>query len=104
MNEFKITSKNWSLKNIANFIFNECSQNTLTGQWLITFDEIENRYNIKLTQEMIKEIETILYKIYGNAILDTIITNEGFDVNIGGLYYESDYEEYLTDEEDEYNV
>ena len=50
---------------------------------------------------MIEEIETILYEIYDIAILDTIITDEGFDINIGGYYYESDCEEYLTDEEEE---
>lgn len=100
MNEFKITSKNWNLKNIANYIFNECSINTSTGQWLVTFEEIENRYDIKLTKKMIEEIETILYEIYDIAILDIIITDEGFDINIGGYYYESDYTEYIFEEEE----
>jgi hypothetical protein len=88
---------------IAAYIFTESSKETTTGNWCVSFKEINSFYDIELekNQELLAEVENALYTNFGDAILDLEINEEEFDLILGYAYCvnEVDFEEW-EDEED----
>lgn len=73
---------------IATYIFIESAKNTSSSNWITYFSEIKSYYNIDLTQdlELREMVEDILFKEFGNMILDIIVDNECFDLILGMDY------------------
>lgn len=91
---------------IATYIFTRASVNTSTGNWHVSFEEINafySHYNIKLEKdsELLSAIEDALYSQYGDAILDMEIYDDEFDLVLGFDYCieEVDFED--DDREDD---
>ena len=66
----------------------------------INFEEIEERYGIKMDEKSAKQIEETVRMLYPDAILDVFIDEESIELMIGTWYYENDEE----DDEDEREV
>lgn len=87
-------------RNIANWMFHESCINTDGGSWITYFEEIEERYGIKMDEKSAKQIEETVRMLYPDAILDVFIDEESIELMIGTWYYENDEE----DDEDEREV
>lgn len=81
-------------------MFHESCINTDGGSWITYFEEIEERYGIKMDEKSAKQIEETVRMLYPDAILDVFIDEESIELMIGTWYYENDEE----DDEDEREV
>lgn len=92
-----MTQKQLAYK-IATYIFTDAAKGTTTGNWHVSFEEINNYYDIKLEEnpELLEEVEDALNEQYGNAILDLAIDEYEFDLILGYSYCvnEVDFEEW----------
>lgn len=70
---------------VATYIFVECARNSENGSWVVDFEEIEEFFGFKFTQEIYDKVEKALFDEFENAVLD----NEGsfedkcFDIMLG---------------------
>ena len=85
---------------IATYIFTQAATQTSTGNWHVSFEEINSfysEYNVKLEEdiELLTAVEYALYDQYGDGILDLEIYDNEFDLVLGFDYCvnEVDFEE-----------
>lgn len=85
---------------IATYIFTKSATQTTTGNYCVSFEEINSfysEYNVKLEDntELLLAVEDALYSQYGDGILDLEIYDNEFDLVLGFDYCvnEVDFEE-----------
>ena len=69
-------------RNIARDIVQEGTPNTFSGNWMVYFEEIQEKYNVNLTEdkEMLDAIAEELQSSYAEKIAESSITHDGFDI------------------------
>ena len=82
---------------IATYIFTKSATQTTTGNYCVSFEEINNFYGITIEDnpELLIAVEDALYNQYGDGILDLEIYDNEFDLVLGFDYCvnEVDFEE-----------
>lgn len=70
---------------VATFIFIECAKNSESGNWVVDFEEIEEFFDFKMTEEIYNKVEEALFKNFKNAVLDNegSFEDECFDITLG---------------------
>ena len=80
-------------RNIANWIFHESCMNTEGGSWITYFEEIEERYRLKMDTKTAELIEETVRNLYPEALLEVFIEEDSIELMIGTWYYENDEED-----------
>lgn len=67
---------------IADWIVREGTEETSSGNWLISFEEIKDKFAVDLAsdKEMLELIKDSLYSIYGDVICEMDIHEDEFDI------------------------
>lgn len=70
---------------IATFIFIECAKNSDNGNWVVDFEEIENFFGFKMTEEIYRKVVQKLFYNFPNAVLSVegSFQNKQFDIVLG---------------------
>lgn len=93
--------KQESYRRIATYLWCTVAQNSTTGNWQIDKKEVEDYFNIKLTDELCEEILNVMYENFD--VLDCEFVCEDneyyFDIVIGNdyviNYLEEDFNDYV---------
>lgn len=78
---------------IANFIISNCVENTTTGNWITSFDEISEKFGVppRCVERMKEDILDELYE--RDVCLDIDCYDDVFDIILGLAYCGLDEEE-----------
>ena len=88
-------------RNIANWMFHESCICTDGGSWITYFEEIEERYQIKMDAKTAELIENTVRMLYPEAILEVFVEEDNIELLIGTWYYENDEDDDEEEREEQ---
>ena len=88
-------------RRIANYMFRKGTELTSGGSWAFGFEEIEEQFNVKITDDVAIEILGWLQKLYPEAIQDCFVETDfsnvtdddlppAFEIVFNDFYYDCD--------------